>query len=87
MDLSQLVDHTVLQVLPEMRLELVHQIFLELGPRLVLVTRQGSLLGMITKQARSLILRESGSGLCGVSQLGPDGVYLRRPGAESGLRA
>ena len=34
MDLSHLVDHTVLQILPQMRLELVHQIFLELGPRL-----------------------------------------------------
>lgn len=50
-DLSSLVDRTVLQIVPEMRLEQVHQIFLELGAKLVLVSRFGKLVGMITKKA------------------------------------
>ncbi|CAK9051480.1 H(+)/Cl(-) exchange transporter 5 (Chloride channel protein 5) (ClC-5) (Chloride transporter ClC-5) [Durusdinium trenchii] len=50
-DLSSLVDRTVVQVMPEMRLEQVHEIFLALGAKLVLVSRAGKLLGLITKKA------------------------------------
>ncbi|CAJ1422249.1 unnamed protein product [Effrenium voratum] len=51
LDLSSLVDRTVIQIVPETRLEQVHQIFLELGLKLVLVCSFGQLVGMITKKA------------------------------------
>ncbi|CAE7532786.1 CLCN5 [Symbiodinium natans] len=50
LDFSPLVDPTVIQIVPQTRLEQVHQIFLELGLKLVLVCSFGELVGMITKK-------------------------------------
>ncbi|CAE6972722.1 Clcn3, partial [Symbiodinium sp. CCMP2456] len=48
LDFSPLVDPTVIQIVPQTRLEQVHQIFLGLGLNLVLVCSFGELVGMIT---------------------------------------
>eukprot|EP00439_Symbiodinium_sp_Y106_P050134 s978_g6.t1 len=49
LDFSPLVDPTVIQIVPQTRLEQVHQIFLGLGLKLVLVCSFGELVGIITK--------------------------------------
>jgi len=51
MDLSKFVDETVVRIVPETPLAQVHNIFRQLGVKLVLVARFGSLAGMITKKS------------------------------------
>jgi len=51
MDLSKFVDETVVRIVPETPLAQVHNIFRQLGVKLVLVARFGGLAGMITKKA------------------------------------
>jgi len=51
MDLSKLVDQTVVRVVPETPLAQVHNIFHQLGIQVVLVTRFGELVGILTKKS------------------------------------
>mmetsp|Transcript_99887 Transcript_99887/g.287001 ORF Transcript_99887/g.287001 Transcript_99887/m.287001 type:complete len:1585 (+) Transcript_99887:104-4858(+) len=51
MDLSKFVDETVVRIVPETPLAQVHNIFRQLGVKLVLVARFGSLAGLITKKS------------------------------------
>jgi chloride channel 3/4/5 len=47
----QLIDESVIHVVPETPLAQVHNIFRQLGAKIVLVTRFGKLVGIITKKA------------------------------------
>lgn len=51
LDLSQFVDEAVMRVVPETPLAQVHNIFRQLGVKLVLVARFGHLAGLITKKS------------------------------------
>jgi len=51
MDLSKFVDETVVRIVPETPLAQVHNIFRQLGVKIVLVARFGHLAGIITKKA------------------------------------
>jgi len=51
LDFSSLVDETVLRIVPEMPVAQVHNLFLQLGIKLVLVTRFSALAGIITKKS------------------------------------
>lgn len=48
LDLGHWVDPTPLVVLPELALEVVYEMFIKLGPRVILVTENGQLSGMVT---------------------------------------
>eukprot|EP00397_Hematodinium_sp_SG-2012_P003964 GEMP01003974.1.p1 GENE.GEMP01003974.1~~GEMP01003974.1.p1 ORF type:complete len:848 (-),score=152.16 GEMP01003974.1:1726-4269(-) len=49
-DLSDLVDDTVMRLVPETPLTQVHNVFRQLGLRMIMVVRHGRLQGMITKK-------------------------------------
>lgn len=49
-DLSPLVDDTVVRLVPETPVSQVHNVFRQLGLRLIMVVRHGRLQGMITKK-------------------------------------
>ena len=51
LDLSRFVDETTIRLVPETPLAQVHNIFRQLGVKLVLVARFGSLAGLITKKS------------------------------------
>jgi len=51
LDISKFVDETVIRLVPETPLGHVHNIFRQLGVKLVLVSRFGQLAGLITKKA------------------------------------
>merc|ERR1719215_1581653 len=50
-DLSKFVDDTILRIVPETPLAQVHNIFRQLGIKIVLVTRCAEMVGMITKKS------------------------------------
>ncbi len=50
-DLSNIVDDTIIRIVPETPLSLVHNVFRQLGLRFVMVVSQGRLKGLITKKA------------------------------------
>ncbi|KAJ9118570.1 hypothetical protein QFC22_003790 [Naganishia vaughanmartiniae] len=47
-DLGQYVDQTLLSVSPQLPLEIVMQMFRRMGPRVILVVKEGKLLGLVT---------------------------------------
>ncbi|GHJ89162.1 hypothetical protein NliqN6_5564 [Naganishia liquefaciens] len=47
-DLGQYVDQTLLSVSPQLPLEIVMQMFRRMGPRVILVAKEGKLLGLVT---------------------------------------
>jgi len=50
-DLSDLVDDTVMRLVPETPMSQVHNVFRQLGLRMIMVVRHGRLQGMITKKS------------------------------------
>ena len=63
MDLSKYVDDgTVVRIVPETPLVQVHNIFRQLGIKLVLVVRFGKLAGMITKKSLAKYLHDGAIG-------------------------
>lgn len=57
--LRELVDDTIIRIVPDTPLFLVHQIFHKLGLRFVAVVMQGKLKGLITKKAFVKMLHDS----------------------------
>jgi len=100
LDLSKFVDETVVRIVPETPLAQVHNIFRQLGVKLVLVARFGHLAGMITKKGFVDHLHEGHIGhvakdpvvegiepLDETSREGMGEEHIRVPNASAGLRS
>merc|ERR1712159_49402 len=49
-DLSDIIDSTVMRLVPETPMSMVHNVFFQLGLRMVVVVSRGKLQGIITKK-------------------------------------